>query len=96
MQVDPHHHIGAAPGDPRDGIGEQRACMLLRRRRDGIFEIEDDRIGPRRRRLGPGSARGRRVKDRPRFGGALPLCFVVLQRLIRFYRFWLHIILDHG
>ena len=42
--VDPHQHVAAVARHLRDGIVDQRAGMLLLRRRDRVLQVEDDAV----------------------------------------------------
>ena len=52
--VDPDQHVAAVARDLWDGIGDQGACAVFLRRRDGVFQVEDDAI---RAAVGTGAAR---------------------------------------
>ena len=43
--VDPHQHIGAVARNLRDGALDQRPRMRFLRRRDRVFQIQNDRVG---------------------------------------------------
>jgi hypothetical protein len=50
--IDAHHDIGAVLGNPRHGRRQRLARGLLVCGNDRILEIEDDRVGATRVRLG--------------------------------------------
>ena len=64
QRIDAHDHFAPAEAARNDGLPDLRARGCLRVRRNGVFEVENDRIGRKRARLLDGARIGSgHVKD---------------------------------
>ena len=48
--IDAHEHRPASGGEPGQHRADERPCRALFAARDGILQIDDDRVGARARR----------------------------------------------